>query len=154
MGFVPLICRCYVFLYIRLPFSRSFWEVPKYTLFASQKNRDLGFRGMVYHIIFLFQSCRLLNTILSFQKFASITESFILYFFVSFLVSWGFIASLITSCKSSLRVPFLVLFLVSFSPFLVSSFASWVSFFVFWVSLWIFCHLFTFLVHFFCPPSS
>ena len=43
MGFIPLICRCYMFLYIRLPFNRNFWEVPKYTLFASQKKRDLGF---------------------------------------------------------------------------------------------------------------
>ena len=63
MGFVPLICRCYEFLYIRLPFRRSFWEVPKHTLFASQKKRDLGFRGMVYHIFFLFSSSRLLNPI-------------------------------------------------------------------------------------------
>ena len=45
MGFVPLICRCYMFLYIRLPFNRSFWEVPKYILFASQKKRDLGLLG-------------------------------------------------------------------------------------------------------------
>ena len=35
---------------------------------------------MVYHLIFLFQSSRLLNPIQSFQKFTSITESFILYF--------------------------------------------------------------------------
>ena len=75
MGIVPLVCRCYVFLYIRLPFNTSFWEVPKYTLFAPQKNRDLGFRGMVYHLIFLFQSSRLLPPILSFQKFVSIIES-------------------------------------------------------------------------------
>ena len=45
----------------------------KYILFASQKNRDLGFRGMVYHLIFLFESSRLLNHILSFKKFTSRT---------------------------------------------------------------------------------
>lgn len=77
---------------------------------------------MVYHLIFLFQSCRLLNSILSFQKFASITESSILYFLVSLLVSLVFIALLITYCKSDVRVPFLALFLVSslvsYSPFL------------------------------------
>jgi hypothetical protein len=56
-----------------------------------------------------------------FQNFASITESSIfLFFLVSFLVSLVFIASLITYCKSAVRVPFLA----SYSPFLVSFFAS------------------------------
>ena len=44
-------------------------------------------------------------------------------FFGVILVSWIYIASLLTSCKSTIRVPFLVSFLVSYSPFLVSSFA-------------------------------
>ena len=44
----------------------------------SKEEKSRTFMGMVYHLIFLFHSCRLLNTILSFQKFASITESFIL----------------------------------------------------------------------------
>ena len=42
MHFAPLICRCYEFLYIRLPFNRCFGEVPKHSLFASQKKRDIG----------------------------------------------------------------------------------------------------------------
>ena len=44
------------------------------------------FRAMVYHLIFIFESSRLFTTILSFQKFASITESSF-SFLVSFLVS-------------------------------------------------------------------
>ena len=73
--------------------------MPKQTLFASQKKREIRLSWVWYTILFfLFQCCCLLNTILSFQKFASITESFILYF------------------------------LLSFSPFLVSSFASCVIF--------------------------
>ena len=71
--------------------------------------------GMVYHLIFLFESSRLLNSILSFKKFTSRTQSFIHQLKVSFLVSWVFIASLLNSCKSSVRVPFLVSFLVSYS---------------------------------------
>ena len=63
MGFVPLICICYMFLCIRLHFYTSFWEVPKHSLFAFQKKREVGFRGMVYHIFFLFSSSRLLNPI-------------------------------------------------------------------------------------------
>ena len=129
MGFVPLICRCYVFLYIRLPFGQWFLKMSDLTLFClSKEERFRILIGLLYQLIFLFQSSRLLNPIQPFQKFTSITESFILYFSVSFLVSFlvsrVFIASLITSCKSSVRVPFLVSFLVSFSPFLVSSFAS------------------------------
>ena len=54
MGFVLLICRCYEFLYIRLPFSWSFWEVPKYTLFASQKNREVRLSWVWYTILFFF----------------------------------------------------------------------------------------------------
>ena len=49
-------------------------------------------------------------------------------FLVSFLLSWVFIASLLNSWKSPVRVYFFVSFLVSYSLFLVSSFASWVSF--------------------------
>ena len=89
MHFAPLICRCYVFLYICLPFNTSFWEVPKHTLFASQKKREVRLSWVWYTILFfLFQSCCLLNTILSFQKFASITESFIHQFLVSSFASW------------------------------------------------------------------
>ena len=54
MGFVPLICRCYVFLYIRLPFNASFWEVPKHTLFASQKKREVRLSWVWYTILFFF----------------------------------------------------------------------------------------------------
>ena len=54
MSFVPLICRCYDFLYIRFPFSWSFWEVPKYTLFASQKNREVRLSWVWYTILFFF----------------------------------------------------------------------------------------------------
>ena len=89
MHFAPLICGCYVFLYICLPFNTSFWEVPKHTLFASQKKREVRLSWVWYTILFfLFQSCCLLNTILSFQKFASIIESFIHQFLVSSFASW------------------------------------------------------------------
>ena len=55
---------------------------------------------MVYRLIFLFSSSRLLNLILSFLKFASITESFILYFFCChFWVSfWIFCPPFYVSC--------------------------------------------------------
>ena len=59
-----------------------------YSFCFSKEERSRTFITMVYHLIFLFQSCRLLNSILSFQKFASITESSILYFLVSFGVSF------------------------------------------------------------------
>ena len=97
--------------------------------------------GMVYHLLFLFQSCRLLNPILIIQKFGSITESFIHQFLVSFLVSYS---------------PFLV----SYSPFLESSFAFWVSLWLsflgvilnflstFYVSCPLFCLLYWVSVHF------
>ena len=68
-----------------------------YSFCFSKEERSRTFIGMVYHQIFLFQSSCLLTTILSFKRFASITDSFILYYWVSF---W-----------------------VSYSPFLVSSFA-------------------------------
>ena len=65
----------------------------------SKEERFWTFIGVVYHLIFLFQSSRLLNPIQSFQKFTSITESFILYFFVSFLVSfWIFCPPFYVSC--------------------------------------------------------
>ena len=54
IGFVPLICRCYVFLYICLPFSRNFWEVLKHTLFASQKKREIRLSWVWYTILFFF----------------------------------------------------------------------------------------------------
>ena len=85
MGFVPLICRCYEFLCICLPFDGRFSVVPNHTIFACQKKINWG----VYwagNLLFLFSSSRLLNPIQSFQKFGSITESFILYFSVLFFL--------------------------------------------------------------------
>ena len=87
MHFAPLICRCYVFLYICYLLIRVSEKCQTYSFCFSKEERSKTFMGMVYHLIFLFQSCCLLNTILSFQKFASITESFIHQFLVSFLVS-------------------------------------------------------------------
>ena len=99
MGFIPLICRCYMFLYIRLPFNRNFWEVPKYTLFASQKKRDLGFHRYGIPSYFSFPEQSFIELIQSFLKFTSIIESFILYFLVSFLVSfWIFCPPFYVSC--------------------------------------------------------
>ena len=49
-----------------------------YSFCFSKEEKSRTFIAMVYHLIFLFSSSRLLNPILSFQKFASITESFIL----------------------------------------------------------------------------
>ena len=46
-----------------------------YSFCFSKEERFWTFIGVVYHLIFLFQSSRLLPPILSFQKFASITES-------------------------------------------------------------------------------
>ena len=133
MSFVPLICRCYDFLYIRFPFSWSFWEVPKYTLFASQKNREVRLSWVWYIILFFFSKAVVywipyyhLRSLLQEQRVSFFI--FLVSFFGVILVSWIYIASLLTSCKSSIRVPFLVSFLVSYSPFLVSSFASSVSF--------------------------
>ena len=57
-----------------------------YSFCFSKEERFWTFIGVVYHLIFLFQSSRLLPPILSFQKFASITESSF-FFLVSFLVS-------------------------------------------------------------------
>ena len=52
----------------------------KYILFASQKNRDLGFRGMVYHLIF-FESSNLLNEYYHFRGLIQEQR-------VSFINSW------------------------------------------------------------------
>ena len=57
-----------------------------YSFCFSKEEKSRTFIAMVYHLIFLFQSSRLLPPILSFQKFASITESSF-FFLVSFLVS-------------------------------------------------------------------
>ena len=46
-----------------------------YSFCFSKEERFWTFIAMVYHLIFLFQSSRLLPSILSFQKFASIIES-------------------------------------------------------------------------------
>ena len=76
MSFVPLICRCYVFLYIRLPFSRSFWEVPNILFLLLKRRKILDFHrcGIPSYFSFPKQSF-IAPPILSFQKFASVTES-------------------------------------------------------------------------------
>ena len=89
MSFVPLIRRCYEFLYILYLLIRVSEKCQNILFCFSKEERSRIFIALVYHLIFLFQSCRLLNTILSFQKFASITESFIHQFLVSFLVSYS-----------------------------------------------------------------
>ena len=78
-SFIPLICRCYVFLYIHLPFDQWFLKMPDLTLFCfSKEERFRILIGLLYQLIFLFQSSNLLNRILSFQRFDSRTESFLL----------------------------------------------------------------------------
>ena len=76
MGFVPLICRCYVFLYIRLPFNTSFWEVPNILFLLLKRRKILDFHrcGIPSYFSFPKQSV-IAPPILSFQKFASVTES-------------------------------------------------------------------------------
>ena len=59
-----------------------------YSFCFSKEERFWTFIGVVYHLIFLFQSSRLLPPILSFQKFTSTTESFIHQFLASFFASW------------------------------------------------------------------
>ena len=57
-----------------------------YSFCFSKEEKFWTFIGVVYHLIFLFQSSRLLPPMLSFHKSASITESSF-FFWVSFWVS-------------------------------------------------------------------
>ena len=57
-----------------------------YSFCFSKEEKSRTFIAMVYHLIFLFESSRLLPPILSFHKSASITESSF-FFWVSFWVS-------------------------------------------------------------------
>ena len=86
MIFVPLICNVMCFfisVYLLVEVSE---KCQIYSFCFSKEERFWTFIGVVYHLIFLFQSSRLLPPILSFRKFASITESSF-FFLVSFLVS-------------------------------------------------------------------
>ena len=113
--------RCYEFLYIRFPFSWSFWEVPKHTLFASQKKRDLGFQrcGIPSYFSFPKQSFIAPHTIISEVYFNN--REFILFF-------W---------CHSEFSVHF-------FCPLFLSTFFFCL---LYWVSLHLFCLHFRYNVH-------
>ena len=86
MGFVPFICRCYMFLYIRLPFARWFSKVPNHTLFACQKKRDLGFHryGIPSYFSFPKQSFIEPHTVIS-EVYFNNREFHPLFFWCHFL---------------------------------------------------------------------
>ena len=124
LSFADVMCF-FISVYLLIRVSEKCQNI-LFLLLKRREKQDFHRYGIPSNFSFPKQSFVEPHTV--FQKFTSIIESFILYFFVSFfgviLVSWIYIASLLTSCKSSIRVPFLVSFLVSYSPFLVSSFAS------------------------------
>ena len=156
MGFIPLICRCYMFLYIRLPFKRNFWEVPKYTLFASQKKRDLGFHrygipsyfsfpkqsfiephtvisevyfnNRVFHSLIFGVIFTILGVILCFLGVISLALSIILYLL-------GVILGVIPNFLSTFFMFLVHFFLSTFGVFCPPSWLSSVSFSLFWGSL-------------------
>ena len=80
MSFVPLICRCYVFLYIRLPFNTSFWEVPNILFLLLKRRKILDFHrcGIPSYFSFPKQSFIAPHTIISEVCFNN--REFILFF--------------------------------------------------------------------------
>ncbi len=140
MGFVPLICRCYQFLYIRLPFTRSFWEVPKHALFASQKKREVGLSWVWYTILFFFSKA--VVCWITYYNLRSLIQEQRVSFFNFWCHSWLLECHFFSLEYHSL--PFGCHFNRHFRCHSEFSF-----------------YLFTFLVHFFlstfgvfCPPSS
>ena len=92
----------------------------------SKEERFRTFIGMVYHLYFLFQNSHLLTTILSYKKFASITESFILYFRCHF--------------RCHFDCHFWVSFWIFCPPFYVSYPLFLSTFGVFWRLYWVSVH--------------